>query len=233
MTVDVLKYDPDIDVVPQAIIWRPLRYFTLIIREGHDDLDWYQGASFRIGNDVVFDLRVYRGHIHADVTVTLYLPADVRNESRISEIVDRVIEEMAIPLTAVAWRRGQKFHFGKLERSSKDRLLEREARVLILKIAASQPDRSATIRKLREEIPKHFDLSAADKEQSASRPSEERWHIVVRNAISSHTTGMKTIFAQGWAQKIPNGLRVTHSGMDYLNSIGFLDGSDAETPEDA
>ena len=39
MTVRVLKHEPDIDVVPQAIIWRSQRYCTLVIREGLDDLD--------------------------------------------------------------------------------------------------------------------------------------------------------------------------------------------------
>ena len=107
MTVSVLKFEPDIDVVPQAIIWRSLRYCTLVIREGHDDLDKYKGASFAIGNDITFDLRVYQGHIHADVTVTLYLPEIVRDEKRVSEIVSRVINEMAIPVSAIAWRRGQ------------------------------------------------------------------------------------------------------------------------------
>jgi hypothetical protein len=225
MTVTVLKFEPDIDVVPQAIIWRSLRYCTLVIREGQDDLDTYRGASFAIGNDITFDLRVYQGHIHADVTVTLYLPENVRDEKRVSEIVSRVIEEMAIPVTAIAWRRGQKFQFGKLERSPKDRLLEPEARVLVLKIAASQPKRSATIGKLREEIPKYFDLSLADKERSPSRKNEAVWQIVVRNTMSSHTTGARTIFAQGWAKKIPGGLKVTRRGMDYLNSIGFSESS--------
>ncbi len=232
MTVRALKYEPDIDVVPQAIIWRSLRYCTLVIREGQDDLDQYKGASFAIGNDITFDLRVYQGHIHADVTVTLYLPENMRDEKRVSEIVSLVINEMAIPVSAIAWRRGQKFQFGKLERSPQDRLLEREARVLVLKIAASQPERSATIGKLREEVPRYFDLSAADKARSPSRKNEAVWQIVVRNTISSHTTGTQTIFAQGWAKKIPGGLKVTRRGMDYLNSIGFLDSAGSDLPDD-
>lgn len=232
MTVSVLKFEPDIDVVPQAIIWRSLRYCTLVIREGHDDLDKYKGASFAIGNDITFDLRVYQGHIHADVTVTLYLPENVRDEKRVSEIVSRVINEMAIPVSAIAWRRGQKFQFGKLEKSPEDRLREREARVLVLKIAASQPKRSATIGKLREEVPKYFDLSAADKARSPSRRNEAAWQIVVRNTMSSHTTGTQTIFAQGWARKIPGGLKVTRRGMDYLSSIGFFNSSSSDLPDD-
>jgi hypothetical protein len=232
MTVRVLRYEPDIDVVPHAIIWRSLRYCTLVIRDGEDDLDKYTGASFSIGNDIRFDLRVYQGHIHPEVTVTLYLPEDVQDEKRISEIVSTVIKEMEIPVSAVAWRRGQTFQFGKIDRSSQDRLREREARVLVLKIAASQPERVATIDKLREEIPKYFDLSTVDNTRSPSRKNEKLWQIVIRNTMSSHTSGSRTIFAQGWARKIPNGLKVTRRGMDYLNSIGFSDSSGSDLPED-
>jgi hypothetical protein len=232
MTVRVLRYEPDIDVTPHAIIWRSLRYCTLVIRHGADDLDRYNGASFAIGNDIRFDLRVYKGHIHSDVTVTLYLPEDVRDEKRISEIVATAIKEMEIPATAVAWRRGQQFQFGKIERSPQDRLKEREARVLVLKIAASQPARVATLDMLRKEVPKYFDLSPADKTRSPSRKSESKWQIVIRNTMSSHTTGTRTIFAQGWAKKVPNGLKVTRRGMDYLNSIGFSDPSSSDLTDD-
>lgn len=232
MTVQVLRYDPDCEVVPQAIIWRPLRYCTLVVRQGQDDLDKYTGASFAIGNDIRFDLRVYRGHIHAEVTVTLYLPEEMQDENQVADAISTVIREMAIPVSAVAWRRGQKFQFGKIERSPEDRLRESEARLLILKIAASQPKRSVTISRLREEVPKYFDLSSIDKQPSPSRKNELLWQIVVRNTMSSHTTGSRTIFTQGWARKIPGGLKVTKSGLDYLNSIGFLDTSKSDLPED-
>jgi hypothetical protein len=232
MTVRILKYEPDIDVVPQAIIWRSLKYCTLVIREGQDELDKYDGASFAIGNDFYFDLRVYRGHIHAEVTVTLYLPEDIHDERRVWEVVSVVIKEMAIPVSAIAWRRGQNFQFGELERSPNDRLREREARLLVLKIAASQPQRSATIDILREEIPKYVELSSADKARSPSRRNEALWQIVVRNTMSSHTTGFRSIFARGWATKIPGGLKVTRCGMDYLNSIGFSDVAGSDLPEE-
>jgi len=232
MTVRVRKYELDIDVVPHAIIWRPLRYCTLVVREGQDDLDSYKGASFAIDNDILFDLRVYQGHIHAEVTVTLYLPEDVRDERRVSEIVSLVIEKMEIPVSAIAWRRGKEFQFGRLERSPQDRLREREARVLVLKIAASQPKRSATIGKLQEEIPKYFELSPVDKMRSPSRKNEALWQIIVRNTISSHRTGTQTIFGQGWAEKIPDGLKVTRQGMNYLNSIGFSEFTGCDLPDD-
>ena len=228
MTVRIVQYHVDEEVIPHAIIWRSLRYCTLFVRDGQDDLDQYKGASFVIGKDVRFDLLVYKGHIHPEVTVTLYLPEEVQDEKQIAETVSIIIKEMEIPVSAVAWRRGDKFQFGKLERLPEDRLKESEARTLILKIAASQPKRSVTLRKLREEVPKLFDLSPTDKRQSPSRTNEALWQIVVRNTMSSHTIGTRTIFAQGWAEKIPNGLKVTKRGVDYLNSIGFLD---VERPE--
>ena len=231
MTVRVLQYGPEGEVAPHAIIWRSLRYCTLVVRDAQDDLDEYTGASFVIGNDIRFDLRVYRGHIHSEVTVTLYLSDEVRDETQIAQTVATIIKEMAIPVSAVAWRRGQKFQSGKLERSPEDRLRESEARILILKIAASQPGRTASSDKLRQEIPKIFDLSPVDKRMSPSRKREMLWQIVVRNTMSSHTRGKRTIFAQGWARKIPNGLKVTKSGLDYLNSIGFLDSLKSDLAE--
>lgn len=219
MTVRVVKLDHECEVVPQAILWRSLQYCTLVVRSAEDDLDAYKGASFVIGNDIRFDLRVYRGHLNSEVTVTLYLPFEIQGDDEIADTVSRIISEMAIPVTAIAWKRGQKFEFGKLKRSPKDRLLEKEARILILKIAAQQPNRSASLHKLREEIPKVFDLSPADKKISPSRPTEAKWHIIVRNAMSSHTR----LFEEGLAEKTPKGLKVTKLGLDYLNSIGFLD----------
>jgi hypothetical protein len=232
MTVHVVKYEPDSDVVPQAIIWRPLRYFTLVVRDGQDDFDKYRGASFTIGNDIHFDLRVYEGHIHAEVTVTLYLPESIHEDHGVAGIVSRIIGEMAVPNSAVAWKRGQEFQFGKLERSPQDRLGEREARILILKIAASQPGHSATVAKIHQEIPKYFELSADDKTRSPSRKNEFLWQIIVRNTMSSHRAVDSSIFAQGWAEKTPNGLRVTHRGLGYLNSIGFCEFSNSDLPDD-
>lgn len=219
MTVRVIKYEPDYDVAPQAIIWRPLKYFTLTFRKGEDGLDEFEGASFTIGNDIRFDLRVYRGH--PAFTVTLYLPAEIEDEKRIAEITDIVIEKMIIPLTAVAWRRGQRFEFGApLARQRGDRLHEDEARILVLKIAAQQPRRVATTQFLKKEVPKYIELSPLDRRPSASRPREQLWQQIVGNVIS-HKGVREGPFAKGYAVKTNDGIAVTPRGMAYLNSIGF------------
>ena len=219
MAVRALGYEPDYDVVPHAIIWRPLRYFTVKIRQGLDNLDQFEGASFAIGNDVRFDLRRYKGH--PALTVTLYLEFDLEDAVRISQIIDLVVKEMVIPATAVAWRRGQAFEFGKLERHRDDRLREREARNLALKIAAQQPNRAASTRLLKQEIPKYIGLSPEDQKTSQSRPNEKLWQQIVGNVIS-HREAAESLFIQGYAVKNKTGIAVTPKGIDYLNSIGFL-----------
>ncbi len=212
-------YEPDYDVVPQAIFWRPLRYFTMCIRAGEDDLHLYQAASFAIGNEIKFDLRVYRGH--PELTVTLYLPDSVSDENIITETIDLVIRGMVIPLAAVAWRRGRPFEYGRLERQKlDDRLREHEARIIVLKIAAQQRTRTASTSLLKKEVPKYIELSPIDRIRSRSRPGEFLWQQVVGNVVS-HQKSRGGPFVQGLAVRTADGLRVTKKGLDYLNNMGF------------
>ena len=81
--VEHLQYQPDYDIVPQAIFWRPLRYFTTAIRHGEDNLDAFDAASFIIGNWPRFDLRTYEGH--PAFTVTLYLPFSVEDQAGVGK----------------------------------------------------------------------------------------------------------------------------------------------------
>lgn len=214
MPVRILKYEPDYEVIPQAIIWRPLRYFTTKVREGRDELDGFEGASFEIGNNIRFDLRTYRGHPR--LTVTLYLADEIEDETLITSIIDKVIQEMVIPVSAVAWRRGQPFEYGKLERPKADRLHEAEARILALKIAAQQPNRRASTSFLKKEVPKYIELSSKDRTPSKTRRREQLWQQIVGNVIVH-----KALFSAGYAKQVPGGLMVTPKGLAYLNSIGF------------
>jgi hypothetical protein len=222
--IKILKYEPDYDVVPQAIFWRPLRYFTMLIREGEDGLDEYQAASFIVGNDTRFDLRTYAGH--PDFTVTLYLPEGLDDREEISRIVKSVIRDMVVPKRAVAWQRGQQFEYGDLKRPKDDRLREPEARILALKIAAQCPDRAASTHFIKSEMPKYTELSDADHRWSLSRPREQVWQQIVGNVVSHHETPSGP-FAKGYALRTRDGLSVTEKGIDYLNSMGFWDPSAA------
>jgi len=223
--IKVSKYEPDYDVTPQAIFWRALKYFTMLIREGEDGLDEFQGASFTIGNDIRFDLRTYAGH--PEFTVTLYLPNDVDDKDEISRVIKIVIRDMVIPRNAVAWRRGEPFTYdGQLKRPRGDRLREAEARILALKIAAQRPNRTASTQFIKREVPKYTELSELDLRPSTTRPKEALWQQIVGNVIS-HQDSPAGPFKKGYATRTSNGLSVTEKGMSYLNSIGFLDSSTA------
>lgn len=217
--VEHLQYQPDYDIVPQAIFWRPLRYFTTAIRHGEDNLDAFDAASFIIGNWPRFDLRTYEGH--PAFTVTLYLPFSVEDLEEIKQAIARVVDEMSIPLQAVAWRRGQQYRFGHLERPLKDRIREKEARVLLLKIAAKCPNHTATTELIKDNVPDYVELSEIDQQPYDSRQSEPRWRQIVGNVVSHASTATKGPFLMGYAYLENGRITVTDAGLAYLNNMGF------------
>jgi hypothetical protein len=206
------------DVIPQAIFWRPLVYFTTVTRQDQDGLDIYRGASFSIDNRLNFDLRHYRGH--PNYTVSLYFAFTLRREPEIEAAVDTVVEMMAVPELAVAWKRGWDFEFGSLQRQNSDRLREAEARILTLKIAAQQPQRRASTELIKQAVPYYYPLSEIDLQFSPSRKNERKWQQIVGNVVS-HKTSLRGIFAMGYAERTNEGIQVTQTGINYLNSIGF------------
>ena len=209
----------DREVAPQAIFWRPLTYFTKAVRNSSDDLDEYTFASFEIGNWLSFDLRHYRGF--PELTVTLYLSLGFDDANDIQYAINRVVDEFSIPKLAVAWRRGQPFTYGELNRPGSDRLREPEARILALKVAADQPNRQASTDVLINAIPRLTALSDVDMRPSLTRPAQPQWHQIVRNVIS-HRANPIGPFKLGYATRIKGGLAVTQKGVEYLRGLGFL-----------
>ena len=215
--IKIMSYKPDYDVIPQAIFWRPLHYFTVKVREGEDGLDEFKAASFTINNDIRFDLRTYAGH--PEFTVTLYLPDGVDDDEEIRRVINIVVKEM-VPKGAVAWRRGQDFEFGSLARPRGDRLREGEARILALKIASQRPRRTISTDDLKKAVPSYTELSEQDLRPSITRKNEAMWQQIVGNVISHHAS-TASLFFRGLAERTSNGLSVTEKGMDYLISVGF------------
>jgi hypothetical protein len=207
------------DVLPQAILWRPLPYFTTLYREDEDSLDHFRVVTFTIDNDLSFDLRTYRGHPYQ--TVTVYFPFKMQTLDDILPAIELVIAETAIPKFAVAWRRDWDFEFGSLRRQDLDRLREPEARILALKIAAGCPGHMATTEYIKQRVPDYYPLSEIDLRPSPSRSNESRWQQIVGNVISHHKT-ISGVFANGYAIRTADGLRVTDNGLAYLNNIGFV-----------
>lgn len=206
------------DVVPQAIFWRPVRYLSSAVVRSSDDLDDYIGVSFAMGNSWRFAIRCYVGH--PQETSTLYLELGV-DPLDIDHYIQRAIDTFLLPKFAVAWRRGEEFAYGVLNRRGEDRLREPEARLLALKIASLLPDHRATTEQLIENALEFFSPSEIDLQPSRTRPTQPQWHQIVRNVIS-HRTGTQSLFAAGLANRTHNGLVVTDLGMDRLRRIGFV-----------
>jgi hypothetical protein len=205
---------------PQAIFWRPIAYFADVVAKEEDGLDAYEVASFEIGNDLLFDLRHYRGH--PEFTVTFYLDASIVDAAAIQEAITRAVKGFGLPEHAIAWRRGRAFAAGKLDRPAADRLQEPEARMLALKIAAKSKDHYATMHDIRRELPKLYPLSNSDKRQSPTRRNEQLWQQIVRNVVS-HEGSATSIFSRGLAVREGAGIRATPAGLNYLKSVGFSD----------
>jgi hypothetical protein len=205
---------------PHAIFWRPIAYFAEIVAKEEDGLDLYEVASFEIGNDLAFDLRHYRAH--PDFTVTFYLDASILDEAAIQTAITRAVEGFGLPEHAIAWRRGSAFTSGKLERAADDRLREREARMLALKIAARSKDHSATMHDIRRELPRLYPLTASDRRKSLTRKNEQLWHQIVRNVVS-HQDSTLSLFRRGLAVRHQSGIKATPAGLAYLKSLGFSD----------
>lgn len=206
------------DVLPQAIFWRPLLYFSTTIRDDEDGLDHFKVVTFTIDNEITFDLRHYRGH--PSETATIYLPFEIQNVDVIVSTIKIIVTEVALPAYAIAWQRGWDFEFGSLRRQDSDRLREPEARILALKIAARCPSHSATTEYIKQQVPQYYPLSPADRRRSLSRRQEEVWQQIVGNVIS-HQKTLSGLFGMGYASRTDDGLSVTKNGLDYLNSIGF------------
>jgi len=218
MNIRFSPYEPEFEAIPHAIFWRPISYFTTKIREEHDDLDYYSGASFVHGNDLIFDLRHYRGH--PQYTSTMYLSAKLESIVDIRSITDLIIKGLEIPKMAVAWRRGVQFEHGKLSRVSIDRIRESEARIIALKIASQCKNRTATTEYIKQNALRYFDPSEIDLKPSTSRSGEQHWQQIIGNVISHRNTS-KGPFKLGYATRTKDGMTVTDQGVAYLNSLGF------------
>jgi hypothetical protein len=213
--IEISKRAVDHEAVPQAIFWRPLKYFSLEHRHESDDLDNFSFICYTIGNECNLEVRSYRGHNRH--TTTLFLARDRDDQAAVDRAVDLVIQHLKIPRTAVAWRRGMPFEFGVLERNPSDRLVEGEATQLVLKIASQCKDWSAKTSFLKNSIHEYYETTEEDRKVSPSRAPELLWRQIVGNVISH-----KTLFKRELAEPIPRGLRLLPKALVYLKSVGFL-----------
>ncbi len=95
------------DLVPQAILGKPISYFSpmfkrYVVKE-EDDLDSYEGIAFVLNGNLNFALKHYRGYPKG--TTTIYLPSEIRDISKITKIIERIVEELNLSSDTIQWQR--------------------------------------------------------------------------------------------------------------------------------
>jgi hypothetical protein len=93
-----------VDVIPQAILSLPVQ---AVVREayvtGNDDFDRYEGASFKLDNEVEIAVRHYHGH--PIDTTTIYIDRRQHDIEKITKLIRKILNELDVPLDALQWER--------------------------------------------------------------------------------------------------------------------------------
>jgi len=80
-----------------------------------------------------------------------------------------------------------------------------------LRVMAAQPGGTATIPRIKKELPTYLALSEEDRAPSQTRHGEEMWEQQVRNLVS-HRATEGNIVAEGYATYQPRRLTITDAG---------------------
>jgi len=99
--------NPAVDFVAHAIVQRPVEYFEDRLGgfdRALDDLDYYDGGTFRLDDGVLFALRHYDEY--PANTVAVFLDGRIRDVELISRIVQRIASELEVT-NSIAWQRGE------------------------------------------------------------------------------------------------------------------------------
>lgn len=97
----------NIELIPQAIIKKPISYFDgrfgIHVVSDHDDLDAYQGAALSLNGELPFALKHYSGF--PPDTTTIYLSGEFRDVQQITGIIAKILSELGLPSSAIFWQR--------------------------------------------------------------------------------------------------------------------------------
>ena len=104
----MIKSIPDlsVEVIPQAIIG--LRIIDVVgnyadVRKGKDDLDIFEGASFKLDGKLEIAVRHYPGY--PDNTSTLYIDRRVQDLNEISKLIRTILREFKLTEASLKWER--------------------------------------------------------------------------------------------------------------------------------
>jgi hypothetical protein len=96
--------------------------------------------------------------------------------------------------------------------SRPNEITEEEVAIIAVQIGAERHDGIASYDRLRSEVPQRYRLSAADLQQSETRPNESMWEQKIRN-IKSHFESPGNFIYEGYLEHVYRvGYRVTDRG---------------------
>ena len=208
--------DLELESQPQAIFARSIQFFTMTISVDRDELDEFDYAAFHLNNQFHFSLRHYRND-PSKVTSLYSEPIGIETAR---EMVTLACKCFGVTTSVLHWMRGQPFEHGRLEPIAHE-IKEREARDIVLKIAATFKNRTAKTSDIKNRVEELVALSDLDRRPYPSRGKEPRWRQQIGNVVS-HAATSTSIFSRGLATKTAKDeIKVTKAGLDYLKSMGF------------
>lgn len=95
-----------VEVVPQAVLNLPVAQVVknfAKIHAGHDDLDEFEGASFKLDNKIEISVRHYNGH--PKDTSTIYIDRSVDKLDSITKVIRQILNELDVMERYLTWER--------------------------------------------------------------------------------------------------------------------------------
>jgi hypothetical protein len=95
-----------VDVIPQAIVKRAVREIVgkrAVVIEDSDDLDVFEGASFKLEDGLQIAVRQYAGF--PKDTSTIYIDKHVRDVAVIGILIRKILNEFDLTDDALSWER--------------------------------------------------------------------------------------------------------------------------------
>lgn len=95
-----------VEVVPQAIVGLSVSKVVgkfAQISEGRDELDLFEGASFKLDDEIELAVRHYRAH--PKNTSTIYIDRKQKSVKEITKLIRKILKEFGVSPTNLKWER--------------------------------------------------------------------------------------------------------------------------------
>lgn len=97
-----------------------------------------------------------------------------------------------------------------------DRTFEKQMRVIVLRVAADSASGEITTTEAKERAHHFFSPTHGDLEPNPNRGDEPMYYQIIGNVIGSHEGSSMNIYHNGYAERTPDGLRITQKGREFL-----------------